>query len=92
LTGIAGIGADPLLGYNLTTSIGPIVDTGGVGYPPGLFVNTSGGSLSFSANNVGNTGNSRVTFTASVPEPASLSLLGFGILSLAGVSRLRKRA
>jgi hypothetical protein len=88
-TGLAAVGGDPLLGYNLATSIGPINGAGGVGYPTGLFVNTTGGSLSF-VSNVGldTTG----TFTATtVPEPMSLSLFGVGILSLAGLSRFRKR-
>ena len=88
-TGLAAIGADSLLGYNLATSISPIVGAGGVGYPIGLFVNTSGGMLSFDSN-VGI--DSRGTLTAQVPEPASLSLFGCGILSLVGLSRFRKRA
>lgn len=87
-TGLAAVAGDALLGYNLATSIGPIVSTGGVGYPTGLFVNTSGGNLSFTANF---SPNATGTFTASVPEPASLSLLGSGILSLVGLSRFRKR-
>ncbi len=88
-TGLAAIGADALLGYNLATSIGPIGGAGGVGYPTHLFVNTSGGSLSFISNVGPDTAG---TFSAQVPEPASLSLFGCGLLSLFGLSRFRKRA
>jgi hypothetical protein len=87
-TGLAAVGSDQLLGYNLATSISPLVGAGGVGYPTGLFVNTTGGSLSF-VSNVGL--DTKGTVTATVPEPMSLSLFGVGILSLAGLSRFRKR-
>ena len=88
-TGLAGVSSDALLGYNLATSIGPITDAGGVGYPFGLFVITSGGNLSFDEN-IGS-GTATFTATASVPEPAILSLLGAGLWSLSRRSRFRKR-
>lgn len=87
-TGLAAVSGTPLLGYNLATSFGPFTGTGGVGYPQGLFVNTSGGNLSFNSQFV----TQPTTFTASVPEPTSLSFLGSGILSLVGLARLRRRA
>jgi hypothetical protein len=88
-TGLAATSSAALLDYNLATSIGPIAGAGGVGHPIGLFVHTTGGSLSFTSNFevVGTS-----TFTASsAPEPTSLLLLGSGILSLVGLSRFRKR-
>jgi hypothetical protein len=93
-TGLAGVAGDPALGYNLATSIGPILGAGGVAHPTELSLNTSGGSLSF-LNSIGPDTEgtfTAITATTSVPEPTSLSLLASGILSLTGLSRFRKRA
>ena len=49
-TGLAGTAGAGLAGYNLATSFGPFTSAGDVGYPIGLFLNTSGGSLTFDAN------------------------------------------
>lgn len=89
-TGIGGQGDNALLGYGLTTSIGPITGSpGGIGHSSD-FINTSLGHLTFSAN-ISPT--SQGTFTAnSVPEPMSLVLLGSGIAVLAGLSHFRPRS
>jgi hypothetical protein len=91
-TGLAGIGSDLLLGYNLKMPMVPILDTGVVGYPPSLFVHTSGGNLSFWSNAVDIDTRSKFMAVAPVPEPTSVSLLGSGIVLLAGLTRFRKRA
>jgi hypothetical protein len=90
LTGLGGIGSNALLGYDLQTSIGPITAIpGGVFYPTGLFVHTTLGNLSFTAN-ISPTDEG--TFAATVvPEPMSLLLLGSGIVVLAGRARFRAR-
>jgi hypothetical protein len=93
-TGLAGIATNALAGYALATSFGPIVGAGGIGYPAGLFVVTSGGNLSFT-DNIGigeSTFAATLSETAPVPEPASLTLLASGMLSLGGLARFRKRA
>jgi hypothetical protein len=65
--------------YDLKTAIGPITNTPFI--RPDLSFGTTLGAL-----NIQSSGNS--TFTAStVPEPASLLLLGSGALGLAGVVR-----
>ena len=93
-TGIGGTGSMAMLGYDLTTSIGPVSSEllGGVGYPPGLFVNTNLGALSFIENLSTDEGG---TFTATVgvaevPEPATLFLFGSGVAAFA--VRVRNRA
>jgi hypothetical protein len=90
-TGFGAQGSNALLGYDLTTSIGPITGSpGGVDYPTRTFLHTTLGNLSFTAN-ITPTGAG--TFTAIVtPEPMSLLLLGSGITMLAGMSRFRARS
>lgn len=90
-TGYGGIGSNALLGYNLATSFGPLTASpGGIGYPAGLAIDTSRGSLSFTANIVP-TGQG--TFAATVPEPGSLLLLGGGLALLAcRVGRASKKS
>lgn len=94
-TGIGGTGSMALLGYDLTTSIGPVSSAllGGVGYPPGLIVNTDLGVLSFVENL---SSDSDGTFTATVgvaevPEPATLFLFGSGVAAFAARARRRAR-
>ena len=91
-TGIGAQGDNALLGYGLTTAIGPITGSpGGIGYPTGLLIHTTLGNLSFTAN-ISPT--AQGTFTATlgqVPEPMSLLLVGSGIAVLAGLSRFRAR-
>jgi hypothetical protein len=94
-TGIGGTGNMALLGYDLTTSIGPVSSAllGGVGYPPSLFLNTDLGALSFIENL---STDSDGTFTATVgvaevPEPATLFLFGSGVAAFAARARRRAR-
>ncbi len=94
-TGLGGTGAMVLLGYDLTTSIGPVSSgiLGGVGYPTGLFVNTTLGVLSFESNlsaDVTGTFTATTTVTA-VPEPATLLLFGSGAAAFAARARRRAR-
>jgi hypothetical protein len=78
ITGYGAIGSNALLGYNLATSFGPLTASpGGIGYPTGLVVDTSRGSLSFTSNVVP-TGQG--TFSAVTPEPGSILLLGSGLV------------
>jgi|SRR5688500_13322465 len=94
-TGIGGTGSMALLGYDLTTSIGPVSSAllGGVGYPPSLFLNTNLGVLRF-AENIST--DAQGTFTATVgvtavPEPATLLLFGSGLAAFAARARRRAR-
>ncbi len=94
-TGLGGTATMALLGYDLTTSIGPLSSgiLGGVGYAEGNFVNTTLGALSFTANI---TADPDATFTATtrvaaVPEPATLFLFGSGVAALAVRARSRAR-
>jgi PEP-CTERM motif len=94
-TGIGGTGSMALLGYDLTTPIGPVssVLLGGVGYPPALFLNTDLGVLRFRENL---TSDPDGTFTATVgvaevPEPATLFLFGSGVAAFAARARRRGR-
>ena len=96
-TGMAAVFGNALAGYDLKTSIGPITDLGGVGFPencaPGSdpCIGTSRGLLSFTSNIVQDNGG---TFTATlqpvaVPEPVTLLLMGSG-LTAALVRRSRR--
>ena len=93
LNSIIGLGVSPsnsLLGYDLRTSIGPITTSpGGIGYDPCCFIHTTLGNLTFTQNFLPT---SQGTFTARVPEPSSLLLLGAGAVAFAGYrSRRRSR-
>jgi hypothetical protein len=91
-TGIGGTSSMALLGYDLTTSIGP-VPFGGVGYAEGLFLNTTLGTLIF-AENISTDADGTFTATvgvAEVPEPATLFLFGSGIAAFAARGRRRGR-
>ena len=95
-TGIGFNANDALTGYDLTTAIGPITGLGGIGFPqcgvPGTdpCLATTLGLLSFTSN-AGSEFNTTSTFTATVPEPSSLFLLGSGVAVLFGRSRRRSR-
>ena len=90
-TAILGIGSNSLAGYDLQTAFGPFTATGEAG------ATEPNGSPHFYATSAGNLMLTRqesvVTLTVtttSVPEPASLSLLGIGGLSLIGLRRRTK--
>jgi len=99
LTGIGFIADQALLGYDLTTSIGPITSVGGIGFIKNCgqggndpCLATTMGRLSF-ASNFGPDDSPVGTFSATlhpVPEPGSLLLVGGGVAALVR-RRLRRR-
>jgi hypothetical protein len=90
-TGLGGTLSFALLDYDLTTSIATVGGIlSGVGYPTGLFVNTTLGNLSFTSNISGDSGSFTAT-VAAVPEPVTMLLFGGGIASFAARRRLRAR-
>ena len=96
ITGLGVTGNNALLGYNLTTSIGPITGFGGVGYPTTLIVHTTAGDLHFTSDFDAFGPTSQSTFSATlgqtaVPEPTSLLLFGTGIAAVASRSRFRAK-
>jgi hypothetical protein len=92
-TGLGGTLNFALLDYDLTTpiaTVGGIVS--GVGYPPGLLVNTTLGNLSFTSNLSANSTDGSFTATVgAVPEPATMLLFGSGIAAFADRRRVRTR-
>ena len=94
----AGVGGADLFdgpnipAWDMLTSLGPIAGTGTLLQWGNAPVVTSGGTLVF------NNGSSAATFTATVgpqstvPEPATLLLLGSGLVATSLRQRLKKRA
>jgi PEP-CTERM motif len=69
--------------YDLTTSIGPITNSPFIN--PGLGFNTTAGVLEIDS--AGNSTFTATTGAVGTPEPASLLLLGSGMLGLLGLRR-----
>ena len=69
--------------YDFVTPIGPVTSTAALGND--LTYNTDHGS--FHMTSAASTG----TFTATVPEPSSITLIGIGMALVAGYNRLRRR-
>ena len=91
-TAILGIGSDSLAGYNLQSPLGPLA-----GISSGVSTNPDGSPVEFATNvgalvisSTGGNGTVTVTTTTPVAEPASLSLLGVGGLSLLAALHQRK--
>lgn len=99
ITGIGATQSNALSGYMGDTAIGPITSGGGIGFPVGCStpghdpcLHTTLGLLSFTTNALFSP-DTRTTFTATVnpvPEPATLFLLGSGVVALVGRRRARQ--
>lgn len=99
ITGLGLVSSNALAGYTGSTAIGPITDSGGIGFPAcggtgqDPCVATTLGFLSFSSN-LSSAPTGQATFVAklpTVPEPATLFLLGSCLAVFAGGSRFRTR-
>ena len=90
-TGLGGTLGFALLDYDLTTSLATVGGIlSGVGYPTGLFVNTTLGSLTFTENIETDSGSFTATVT-DVPEPATMLLFGSGIAAVVARRRFGAR-
>jgi hypothetical protein len=73
--------------YDLKSSIGPESGPVFLSLPAGFSLSTDQGTLSFTSFG----SNSTFTATTATPEPASLTLLGLGVASIAGYAWRRRR-
>jgi hypothetical protein len=105
LVAFQSVGIAPLLTFTLTSIAAPIVQNNnllvlsgqgilsmaGFTDTPGIFDFSSTGAFNFSSRGAGELFNSGSSTGAQVPEPASLALLGGGLLVCAAVLGRRRR-